>query len=185
MGGDIKVDSELGHGSNFCVTVPCCVGRAKVAAPPLAPRSVTRIEANAATFDILVVEDNDIIRILISKLLARRGYHADLVCNGKEAVEAVQEKRYDLVLMDMQMPQMDGITATETIRALSGPEREVPIIALTANALVGQREICLAAGMNSFLTKPIQPDALYEAILRWSVPKPDPLRAKSGSEADV
>jgi signal transduction histidine kinase/ActR/RegA family two-component response regulator len=185
MGGDIKVDSELGHGSNFCVTVPCCVGRAKVAAPPLAPRSVTRIEANAATFDILVVEDNDIIRILISKLLARRGYHADLVCNGKEAVEAVQEKRYDLVLMDMQMPQMDGITAAETIRALSGPEREVPIIALTANALVGQREICLAAGMNSFLTKPIQPDALYEAILRWSVPKPDPSRGKSRSEVDV
>jgi CheY-like chemotaxis protein len=97
----------------------------------------------------------------------------------------VQERRYDLVLMDMQMPLMDGITAAETIRALSGPEREVPIIALTANALVGQREICLAAGMNSFLTKPIQPDALYEAILRWSVPKPDRLRGKSGSEVDV
>jgi signal transduction histidine kinase/ActR/RegA family two-component response regulator len=177
MGGDIKVDSELGHGSNFCLTVQCRAGRApKVAAPPLAPSSEIRIEANAAALDILVAEDNDIIRTLVSKLLVRRGYHADLVCNGKEAVEAVQEKRYDLVLMDMQMPQMDGVTATETIRALSGPEREVPIIALTANALVGQREICLAAGMNSFLTKPIQPDALYEAILRWSVPRTDQLR---------
>jgi CheY-like chemotaxis protein len=120
-----------------------------------------------------VAEDNDIIRTLISKLLARHGYHADLVCNGTEAVEAVQKKRYDLVLLDMQMPQMDGITATETIRALSGPEREVPIIALTANALVGQREICVAAGMNSFLTKPIQPDALYEAILHWGGAKAD------------
>jgi signal transduction histidine kinase/ActR/RegA family two-component response regulator len=188
MGGDIKVDSELGHGSNFCLTVQCRAGLAPmVAAPPLTPGiesgSETRTEINAAAFDILVAEDNDIIRTLISKLLARRGYHADLVCNGKEAVEAVQKKSYDLVLMDMQMPQMDGITATETIRALSGPERGVPIIALTANALVGQREICLAAGMNSFLTKPIQPDALYEAILRWIVPKPDQRPAETAGRA--
>jgi CheY-like chemotaxis protein len=115
-----------------------------------------------------VAEDNDIIRNLICRLLARRGYHADLVCNGRQAVEAVQRKSYHLVLMDMQMPEMDGITATETIRGLSGPEREVPIVALTANALAGQREICLAAGMTSFLTKPIQPEALYEAILKWT-----------------
>jgi signal transduction histidine kinase/ActR/RegA family two-component response regulator len=173
MGGDIGVESESGHGSKFWFTVQCCVGTApEIAAPPLAPMIQTKIEANAPTLDILVADDNDIIRKLISKLLARRGYRADLVCNGKEAVEAVQKKCYDLVLMDMQMPVMDGITAAETIRALSGPEREVPILALTANALVGQREICLAAGMNSFLTKPIQPEALYEAILRWGAAKP-------------
>jgi CheY-like chemotaxis protein len=102
-----------------------------------------------------VAEDTDIIRTLISKLQARRGYQADLVCNGRQAVEAVQKKSYHLVLMDLQMPEMDGVTATEAIRAISGPQREVPIVALTANALAGQSEICLAAGMNGFMTKPI------------------------------
>jgi PAS domain S-box-containing protein len=167
MGGIISVESEPGQGSRFWFTIQCGIGKTpEVAAPPLAPPT----EIEAETLDILVAEDNEIVRSLISKLLARRGYHADLVCNGRQAVEAVQSKSYHLVLMDMQMPDMDGITATETIRALSGPEREVPIIALTANALAG-RDICLAAGMNSFLTKPIQPDALYAAILKWRITK--------------
>jgi CheY-like chemotaxis protein len=164
MGGTIGIESAPGHGSKFSFTMRCGVGsEPEVAAPPLVPT----IKAVAEDIEVLVAEDNGIIRTLISKLLARRGYRADLVCNGKEAAEAVQKKHYDLVLMDMQMPQMDGVTATRTIRGLRGPKSEVPIIALTANALVGQREICLAAGMNGFLTKPIQPDALYEAILRW------------------
>jgi CheY-like chemotaxis protein len=168
MGGTISVESEPGSGSRFWFTVQCRIGNApEIAAPPLAPTS----EIDAAARQILVVEDNDIIRILIFKLLARRGYHADLVCNGRQAVEAVQRKSYDVVLMDMQMPVMDGITAAETIRGLSGPERRVPIVALTANALAGQREICLAAGMNGFLTKPIQPDALHEAVLQFGAAK--------------
>jgi CheY-like chemotaxis protein len=73
--------------------------------------------------------------------------------------------------MDMQMPEMDGLSATMAIRGLSGPGRTVPIIALTANALVGQRETCLSAAMDDFLTKPIQPDALYDAISRWARPR--------------
>jgi CheY-like chemotaxis protein len=125
------------------------------------------IEPQAGALKILVAEDNPIIRTLISKLLLKRGYPSDLVCNGKEAVAAVKRQSYDLVLMDMQMPEMDGISAAKAIRASTGPEREVPIIALTANALVGQREICLDAGMNDFLTKPIRPDALYTAIVHW------------------
>jgi signal transduction histidine kinase/FixJ family two-component response regulator len=166
MRGDIGVDSEIDRGSRFWFTVMVEPGQPPdLVAPPLqadvAPDTDTDIS-------ILIAEDNPVIRSLITKLLARRGYHAEQVTNGSEAVAAIQAKSYDLVLMDMQMPVLDGISATRLIRALAGPERGVPIIALTANALVGQREDCLAAGMNTFLTKPIQPDALYQAITRWA-----------------
>jgi signal transduction histidine kinase/ActR/RegA family two-component response regulator len=164
MGGDIGVESAPGHGSRFWFTVQCAVGeRPQVTAPPLQPA----ITAGADTLNILVVDDTAIIRGLIAKLLSRFGYQADLACNGRDAVAAVQSKCYDVVLMDMQMPELDGISATHEIRRLDGPARDVPIIALTANALVGQREVCVAAGMNDFLTKPIDPDALQAAIARW------------------
>lgn len=180
MGGDIQVESEPGKGSKFSFTVRCQAATAPAAAaPPLAP---VIDDAAPVSLDILVAEDNPIMRTLTSKLLSRRGYHADIVCNGEEAVAAVRDKHYDLVLMDMQMPLMDGISATAAIRALDGPQRNVPVIALTANALVGQREICLTAGMNGFLTKPIRPDALYAELKRWTAR--DPNRGASAGEAE-
>lgn len=178
MGGDVYVESELGHGSRFWFTARCRAASVPVvAAPALVPDHGT---PSIQPFDILVAEDNDVLRTLVSKLLSRRGYRADLVCNGREAVAAVQSKHYDLVLMDMQMPQLDGISAARAIRSLSGPERNVPIVALTANALVGQREICLAAGMNSFLTKPIQPEELYSELARWSPQGPAGQKLRTG-----
>lgn len=165
MKGNISVESRLGQGSRFCLAVDCCYGKIeKVSAPLMASQHETDDKA----CEILVAEDTDMVRTLISKLLMRRGYRADLVCNGRQAVDAVQGKTYDLILMDVQMPEMDGISAARVIRALEGPEREVPIVALTAYTLGGQREACLAAGMNAFLTKPIQPEALYEVLQRWS-----------------
>ena len=129
---------------------------------------------------ILVAEDSPIIARLISALLAKRSYTAEIVVDGHEAVAAVVANDYDLVLMDVQMPDMDGIAATKAIRALQGPKRDVPIVALTANAFVGQRETYLAAGMDDYVTKPIQPDALYEAILRLGRGQSDARRERTG-----
>jgi two-component system, sensor histidine kinase len=168
MGGAIGVDSQPGRGSTFWFTVHCRRGEVPtVSAPPTQPV----IENAGRKLKILVAEDNAMIRILIAKLLKKRGHAADMVVNGNEAVAAVARAFYDLVLMDMHMPEMDGISATITIRGLAGPERLVPIIALTGNALVGQRESCLAAGMNDYLSKPFEAADFYAIIDRWSVAK--------------
>ncbi len=164
MGGAIGVDSEPGHGSRFWFTVQC---RPAELPSVSAPSIQLDIQNAGGALNILVADDNLMIRMLVSKLLSKRAHLVDLVCNGKEAVAAVQAKPYDLVLMDMQMPEMDGITAAMTIRGLSGPERHVPIVALTANALVGQHQACLAAGMNDYLSKPFEPARFYAAIDRW------------------
>lgn len=164
MGGEIGVDSVLGRGSRFWIRLTCAQGQPPVVtAPPLQAD-----HPDIADIRILVAEDNDVLRSLISKLLANRGYKADLVENGAQAVDAAMTGAYDLILMDMQMPELDGVSATKVIRGLDHEIRAVPIVALTANALVGQREACLAAGMNDFVSKPIQPEALYAAVKRWS-----------------
>jgi CheY-like chemotaxis protein len=168
MGGAIGVESEPGHGTTFWFTVQCRRGAAPtVAAPPLQPR----LENAGRKLHILVAEDNSMIRILISKLLKKRGHVADMVVNGSEAVAAVAHQSYDLVLMDMDMPVMDGVAATAAIRGSSGPHRLLPIIALTGNALVGQRESCLAAGMNDYLSKPFEAVDFHAVIDRWGAVK--------------
>jgi CheY-like chemotaxis protein len=97
-----------------------------------------------------------------------------MVVDGEEAVAAVQRTTYDLVLMDMHMPKMDGVSATRSIRGLTGPGRLVPIIALTGNALVGQRESCLAAGMNDYLSKPFDAADFYAVIDRCDAANASP-----------
>ncbi|MEM1103246.1 MAG: response regulator, partial [Pseudomonadota bacterium] len=117
---------------------------------------------------VLLAEDNQINAVLATALLKRGGHHVDVAATGQEALDAVSIAPYDVILMDMHMPGMDGLEATRRIRALEGPKGEVPIIALTANAMAENRRQCLEAGMNDFMAKPFEPNELAAALRRWA-----------------
>jgi CheY-like chemotaxis protein len=117
---------------------------------------------------ILLAEDNPVNRKLALRLLSQLSYHASVAENGKQAIEALERDEYDLVLMDVQMPELDGLEATRRIRA-RWPERPLRIVAMTANAMAGDREACLAAGMNDYIAKPIRPAELAAALERTSI----------------
>jgi CheY-like chemotaxis protein len=113
---------------------------------------------------ILLAEDNVVNQKLALRLLQQMGYRADLASNGIEAVESVERQPYDVVLMDVQMPEMDGLEAARRITARWQPGERPRIVAMTANAMAGDREECLAAGMDDYLTKPIRVEALVQAL---------------------
>jgi signal transduction histidine kinase/CheY-like chemotaxis protein len=178
MGGHIDVSSQPGQGSQFTLTLPLeaisampADSRFDVLTTTTLPASGGQPNATAvhpANRQVLVAEDHPINQKLITTLLERMGWTVHLVADGKQAVEAAASADYALVLMDMQMPEMDGLTATRHIRQLSGPRAAVPIVALTANAMQSDREACLQAGMNDFLAKPFKTDELASCLTRWA-----------------
>jgi CheY-like chemotaxis protein len=118
---------------------------------------------------ILLVEDNPINQKVAARLLEREGHRVTIAANGKEALACLVEACFDLVLMDLQMPEMDGLEATQEIRRQEAGQaadgsRRLPIVALTAHALVGDRERCLAAGMDGYVSKPVQSHVLFQAM---------------------
>jgi CheY-like chemotaxis protein len=140
--------------------------RPEPADEPLAPREGQTIEAH-----VLLVEDDKVSQIVATKMLQAIGCKVELAANGQEALEMLARTPYDLVLMDARMPVMDGYETTRELRRRAGPNQRTPVIAMTAHALQGAREKCLAAGMDDYVTKPVDPRVLRDAVRRWTKPK--------------
>jgi two-component system, sensor histidine kinase len=169
LGGELGVHSQKGTTPVFWCRIPVqhSPSRHSVRAKEIsAPASGTPDGHERSHFRILMAEDNSINQRVGKLILQRAGYVIDLVGDGSEAVEAHRSEPYDMILMDCQMPTMDGFEATRRIRTNS--HRQPIIIAVTANALVGERERCLAAGMDDYLSKPFQAEQLVAIVKKWA-----------------
>ncbi len=158
-------------------TMSVLVARAQLAVPPTAatqvkPAARTSDEPLASRYRILVVEDNNLNQQVAKLQLRELGQDADYANNGLEALEALQRKTYDLILMDCQMPELDGYDATAEIRRRERGTRHTWIIAMTAHAMVGDRDRCLAAGMDDYIAKPMSTEILKEALERFAQRQP-------------
>ncbi len=165
MGGRLSVESVIGRGSTFSFTTrlghqsPSSKNRALV---PLAPRVTERADR---PLRVLLAEDNPVNRMLAVRLLEKRGHSVALAGNGREALDATEQRIFDVVLMDLEMPEMSGLEATAAIRRREQRTgTRIPIIAMTAHAMIGDRERCLAAGMDGYVSKPVHADELYAAL---------------------
>ena len=181
MGGDVTAKSVTGEGSSFTFSLPL---HAVAPAPRVEVRPVPTGEASGpgmTALRVLVAEDHPVNRQYMAALLEGMGHRPFFAGNGLEAVQAIREQRFDVVLMDLHMPLLDGVGATLSIRGLpDGVAATVPIIALTADAFAQTRERCLMAGMNDFLAKPVSPDRLSAMFRRLFGVSPNPEQAPVG-----
>lgn len=163
MDGQIGVNSTEGQGSTFWFTIPLHPSQG-----PLGEKHINIVPfATDYSARILLVEDNPTNQMIARAFLQKGGHFVDTANNGLEAVAAVKKAHYDLVLMDISMPEMDGLEATKIIRNLDARFKDLPIIAMTAHAMRGDREECLQAGMNDYITKPVTREALLEMVQKW------------------
>jgi PAS domain S-box-containing protein len=179
MNGEIGVVSEIGKGSTLWFTADL----PPASKPEIEPNSeLTPEESDPGDARILVVDDLDTNREIVEAYLEDIGYHIDTVGSGVEAIQALGSERYDLVLMDIRMPIMDGVTATRHIRDMPHPIKDIPIIAMTGNVLPQQVRSYLDAGMNDHIGKPIERAQLYNNVRRW-LPKAKGLRVQIGASS--
>ncbi len=173
MGGQIGVVSKVDEGSTFWfeVRLPKSDAPAHV---KLEEEERARNQTELSGLRVLVAEDNYVNQKVVRRVLEKWGIHCEIANDGVEALEWLSREPFHLVLMDCQMPRMDGFVATRRIREYEkrhGGELHIPIIALTANAMEEDREKCLAVGMDDYLTKPLKPDLLYEKLCQWGLPR--------------
>ena len=170
MGGEIWIESDLGRGSQFHFTahlgitdvIDDAVRRGQAAAPAASQSAPVM---SGSSLRVLLAEDNAVNRVVATRLIEKQGHHVEAATTGREALAALRQADYDVVLMDVQMPDMDGFEATRTIRETEQHTgRHQQIIALTAHAMIGDRERCLEAGMDAYLSKPISPQQLKELL---------------------
>jgi signal transduction histidine kinase/ActR/RegA family two-component response regulator len=166
MGGSITVSSTPGQGSTFAFTLKFAVSQSKPAVSGEHQPSLFELVAAIRGSRILLVEDNEANQFVATQLLSRAGMHVTVAANGSEALGQIKHNSYDLVLMDLHMPVMDGLQATGLIRALPAGKK-LPIIAMTAAATDADRATCMAAGMNDYISKPIAATELFEKLLQW------------------
>jgi PAS domain S-box-containing protein len=166
-----------------CLVEVLAPGRSR-RVPSLVTRHSLREARPPVSARVLVAEDNEVNQKVAVHILEKLGYRVEVAENGREALQACQRTRYDAVLMDAQMPGIDGYEATRRIRALEGTGRRMPIVAMTASAMKGDRERCLEAGMDDYVSKPVTPDDLARVLQRWVSPSAPALEAAQAARAE-